>query len=151
MAESKLVQLNFENNIYSVYSIIFIIYAFSMLSLDCILISDFVVADFFMHSLPGMILLCHFLHRRCFCIRYYHFFKINDNCWEHHRESTQHTAVELFTLIKHTNLTLYLLIITHQLKSLAIYQNEIYTIRKPIEFHTNTFKPLHLVKGQRKL
>ena len=50
MAESKLVELNFENNTYSVYSIIFMC---SVLSLDCILISDLVVADLFMHSLPG--------------------------------------------------------------------------------------------------
>ena len=42
MAESKLVKLNFENNSYSVYSVI--------------LISDLVVTTLFMHSLPGMIL-----------------------------------------------------------------------------------------------
>ena len=48
------------------------IYAFSMLNVGCILISDLVVADFFMHSLPGMILLyltASFSHRRCFCMR----------------------------------------------------------------------------------
>ena len=47
MAESKLVKLN---NSYSVYSIIFIIqYA------KRILISDLIVANLFMPSLPGMI------------------------------------------------------------------------------------------------
>ena len=56
MVESKSVQLNFENNSYSVYSIINI-YVFSMLSLGRILISDLVVTILFMHSLPGMILL----------------------------------------------------------------------------------------------
>ena len=42
---------------------------FSMLSLCCILISDLVVTNLFMHSLPGMILLyltAPFLHRRVF-------------------------------------------------------------------------------------
>ena len=48
MAESKLVHLNFKNSS---------IYIFSMLSLGHVLISDLVVADLFMHSLPGMILL----------------------------------------------------------------------------------------------
>ena len=56
------------------------------------------------------------LHRRCFCMRYYHFCNVNNNCYKQHniinissygnpRESTQHTAVEMFTLIiKHTNM-----------------------------------------------
>ena len=68
MVESKLVQLNFENNSYIVN-----IYVFSMLNFGHILISDFVVADLFMHSLSGMILLClatSFLHRKCFWMRY---------------------------------------------------------------------------------
>ena len=53
MVESKLVKLNFENNSYSVYNN-YNIYASSMLSLGCILISDLVVASIFMHLLPGM-------------------------------------------------------------------------------------------------
>ena len=36
---------------------VYSIYVFSLLSLGCILISDLVVADLFMHSLSGMILL----------------------------------------------------------------------------------------------
>ena len=56
MAESKLVQLNFENNSNSVYSS-YNINVFSMLSLGCILVSDLVLVDLFMLSLPGMILL----------------------------------------------------------------------------------------------
>ena len=51
---------------------------FSMLSLGCILISDLVVANLFMHSLPSMIrlyLAAYFLRRRCFCVRYHHFCK----------------------------------------------------------------------------
>ena len=44
MAESKLVQLNFENNSYSVYTINNID-VFSILSLGCILISDLVVTN----------------------------------------------------------------------------------------------------------
>ena len=51
MSESKLVQLNFKNNSYSMF------YAFSMLSLGCILIQDLVVTNLFMHSLRDMILL----------------------------------------------------------------------------------------------
>ena len=56
MAESKLVQLNFENNGYSCvqYNV------FSMLSLGRILISDLVVANLFMHSLQG-------ITEGCFC------------------------------------------------------------------------------------
>ena len=38
-------------------STVYNIYVFSMLSLGRILISDLVVANLFMHSLPGMILL----------------------------------------------------------------------------------------------
>ena len=56
MAESKSVQLNFENSSYNV-CIIIIFYAFSMLSLGHILISDLVIANLFMHSLSDMILL----------------------------------------------------------------------------------------------
>ena len=43
----------------------------SMLSLGRILISNLVVANLLMYSLPGMILLylaAPFLHRRCFCM-----------------------------------------------------------------------------------
>ena len=49
------------------------IYVFSMISLGCTLISDLVVANLFMHSLLGMILLYlapPFLHWRCFCMRF---------------------------------------------------------------------------------
>ena len=56
MAESKLFQLIFENNSYNVYSMNNI-NVFGMLSLGRILISDLAVADLFMPSLPGMILL----------------------------------------------------------------------------------------------
>ena len=56
MAESKLFQLNFENNNYNVYSTNNI-NVFGMLSLGHILISDLVVANLFMPSLPDMILL----------------------------------------------------------------------------------------------
>ena len=52
MAESKFIQLNFENNSYIVCN-----YLFSVLSLDRILISDLVITNLFMQSLPGMILL----------------------------------------------------------------------------------------------
>ena len=91
-----------------------------------ILISDLVVANLFMHSIefPSMILLylaVSFVNQRCFCMRYHHFCKVNNNSykeqinassWEHPRESTQHTAVELDTL--------YLLIIApHQSKGLS--------------------------------
>ena len=55
MAESKLVQLNFENNSYNNY-VQYCIYVFSMLSLGRILISD-LVANLFMHSLSDIILL----------------------------------------------------------------------------------------------
>ena len=47
-----------------------------MLSLGHILISDLVVTNLFMHSLPGMILLylaTPFLAPKVFCIRYHHF------------------------------------------------------------------------------
>ena len=54
LAKSKLVQLNFENNSLSVYNVF--IYAVCYKPW-CILISDLVVANLFMHSLPGMILL----------------------------------------------------------------------------------------------
>ena len=50
-----------------------VVFVFSMLSLGRILILDLVVVDFFMHSLPGMILLylpLSFLHQRCFWMRY---------------------------------------------------------------------------------
>ena len=53
MAESKLIQLNFENYSYSVSSIVFT-YVFGMLSLGHIQMSD-LVADLFMHSIPYMI------------------------------------------------------------------------------------------------
>ena len=56
MAESKLVQLNYSNG---VYSIIF------MYSVWQVLISNLVVVNLFMHLLPGMILLylaASFLH-----------------------------------------------------------------------------------------
>ena len=81
MAENKLVQ---ENSSYNVSSIS--IDVFSMLSLCCILISH-LVANLFMHSLPGTYdstLLGHtFFSRACFCLRYHHFCKINNNCyWE---------------------------------------------------------------------
>ena len=57
MAESKLVQLNFKNNSCSTVYVQYNVYVFSILSLDCILISDLVFANLFMHSLSGMILL----------------------------------------------------------------------------------------------
>ena len=74
MVESKLVQLNFENNSYIVYNII-LIYVLSMLSLGHILISDLVVANPFMHSLPDLIplylaaLFKPGARRNCFCPR----------------------------------------------------------------------------------
>ena len=79
MAESKLVQLNFENSSYNVSGIV--CDAFSMLSLGHILISDLVATNFFMHSLPGMILfyLTMLYHQRCFCMRHHHFCKVNNN------------------------------------------------------------------------
>ena len=49
-----------------------------MLSLGRIPISDLVVTNLLVYSLPGMILLylaILFLHRRCFCMRYHHFCK----------------------------------------------------------------------------
>ena len=55
MAKSKLVQLNLENDNYSVqYNFM---YSASMLSLGRILIPDLVVTNLFMHSPPCMILL----------------------------------------------------------------------------------------------
>ena len=56
MAESKLVQLNLENSNCNVSSIVFM-YSVYMLRLGCIMISHLVVANLFMHSLPGLILL----------------------------------------------------------------------------------------------
>ena len=65
------------------------IYAFSMLNLGRILISDLVVTNLFMYSLSGVILLLFIklatwlhplLHQRCFCMRYHHFCKVNNNC-----------------------------------------------------------------------
>ena len=57
-------------------------YVFSMLSLGRILILDLVIADLFIHSLPGMILLYVAMHayldRRHFCMRYHHFHKVNN-------------------------------------------------------------------------
>ena len=50
MAESKFVQINFEDSSCNVCGIIFS-YVFSMLSLGRILISDYVVADLFMDLL----------------------------------------------------------------------------------------------------
>ena len=52
MAESKLAQLNFGNSSYNKCSIVFMY--FSMLRFGRILISSLVVADLFMHSLPGI-------------------------------------------------------------------------------------------------
>ena len=70
LAKCKLVQLNLlKHNVCSVlfmYSV-----AICILSFGSILISD-LVADLFMHSLSGMILLylaAPFLHRRCFSVR----------------------------------------------------------------------------------
>ena len=63
MAEVKLVQLNFINNSYSVYSKIFMY--------SVCLISDLLVVDLFLHSLPGMFLLymaASFLYQRYFCM-----------------------------------------------------------------------------------
>ena len=53
------------------YNVSSVVLVFSMLSLGHILISNLVVANLLMYSLPGMILLylaASFLHRRCFCI-----------------------------------------------------------------------------------
>ena len=50
-----------------------VVLVFSMLGLGCILISDLVVANLLMYSLPGMILLylaALFLYQRCFWMRY---------------------------------------------------------------------------------
>ena len=70
MAESKLVQLNLEkiasHRVYSSYNI----YVFNMLSLGHILILDLVVANLFMHSLPGMYLAK--LTLKVFCMRLYY-------------------------------------------------------------------------------
>ena len=51
-----------------------VVLVFSMLSLGRILISNLVVANLLMYSLPGMILLylaAPFLHQRCCCMKYY--------------------------------------------------------------------------------
>ena len=48
--------LKFKNSSFNMSSS-YSIYAFSMLSLGCIVISDLVVTNHFMHSLSGMILL----------------------------------------------------------------------------------------------
>ena len=56
MAESKLVQLNFENSSYNV-SMEYSIHVFSMLRLGRNLISHLVVADLFVRVIPGLILL----------------------------------------------------------------------------------------------
>ena len=53
---------------------------FSILSLGCILISDLVVTNLFMYSLPGIILLylaTPFLHQWYFCMRYHYFCKVH--------------------------------------------------------------------------
>ena len=72
MAESKLAgPIYFANNNYS-YNVSSVVLVFSMLSLGRILISDLVVANLLMYSLPGMILLylaAPFLHQRCFWMR----------------------------------------------------------------------------------
>ena len=41
---------------------------------------------------------CAFLRRRCFCMRYYHFCKVNNTCYKQQTntsEGTQHTAVAI--------------------------------------------------------
>ena len=48
--------LKFKNSSFNVSSIVFM-YSCNMLSLGCIVISDLVIADLFMYSLSGMILL----------------------------------------------------------------------------------------------
>ena len=61
------VLLKFKNSRYNVSSIVFT-YVFSMLSLGRIVISDLVVADLFMNSLSGIILLylaASFLNQMC--------------------------------------------------------------------------------------
>ena len=70
MAESKLagpIKLSLQTTAsYNVFSVVLV---FSMLGLGRILISDLVVANLLMYSLPGMILLylaAPFLHQRCF-------------------------------------------------------------------------------------
>ena len=54
------------------YNSFSVVLVFSILSLGSILISDLVVANLLMYSLPGMILLylaAPFLHQRCFSMR----------------------------------------------------------------------------------
>ena len=78
MAESKLagpIKLCRQQVAVNVFSVVLV---FSMLGLGRILISDLVVANLLMYSLPGMILLylaAPFLHRSCFWMRYHHFCK----------------------------------------------------------------------------
>ena len=75
MAESKLQRTWCNQTLqtiagYDVFSVVLV------LSLGQILISELVVTNLLMYSLPGMILLylaVPFLHRRCFCMRYHHF------------------------------------------------------------------------------
>ena len=60
------------------YNLFSVELVFSILSLGQILISDLVVANFFMPSLPGMILLClaaSIFMLKVFCMRYHHFCK----------------------------------------------------------------------------
>ena len=71
MAESKLVQLNFaDNNYYDLFSVVFVL---TMLGLGRILVSDLVVANLLMYSLPVMILLylaASFFTPKVFWMRY---------------------------------------------------------------------------------
>ena len=95
-----------------------------------------------MHSLPGMILFDLATSSRCFCmrlLRHHHFVRLiitaisNKSILVAGRES------------KHTNLTL---IIINNSIIFSVFQNEIYTIRKPFEFHTNAFQT-HFIMERR--
>ena len=77
MAESKLAgPLNFaDNSCYDLFSVVFVL---SMLGLGRILISDLVVTNLLMYSLPVMILLylaVSFFTPKVFWMRYHHFCK----------------------------------------------------------------------------
>ena len=77
MAESKLaIQLNFADNSY--YDLFSVVFALSMLGLGRILISDLVVTNLLMYSLPVMILpylAASFFTPKVFWMRYHHFCK----------------------------------------------------------------------------
>ena len=76
--------------------------------------------------------------------------QINTSSWEQPRESTQHVAVELSMLIKHTNLTLHVLIITHQPKGLCI-KMKVTLLGSPLNSTQMLFKTASFGEGTNKL